>query len=197
MEEMQIFQKRLDSFGRRGCNWPHKHFKATALRLAQVGFYYDSKDIYNDNVTCYLCNCSYHGWKKDDIPMEIHQKTSPQCPLVIILSYSKEWVRKPNEDKTYTPGSSSVCKARLATFKNWWPHTYPNITAERIAEAGLYYSPDIDSEDRVECAYCKAKFNYWTSSDNPRSKHFRFKEKCPFFKDPDLKKKRKAKKNRK
>jgi len=33
MDEMHIFQHRLNSFGKRGCNWPHKHFKATALRV--------------------------------------------------------------------------------------------------------------------------------------------------------------------
>jgi len=190
MEEMQVFQHRLKSFGNRGCNWPHKHFKATGLRLAQVGFYYDSKDIYNDKVTCYLCNCSHYGWKKDDVPMEIHKKISPNCPLVIILDYSKNWIRNPIEDSNYEPESSTLLKARLATFKNWWPHKYPNITAERIAEAGLYYAPDIDSEDRVECAYCKAKFDYWTSNDNPRSKHFRFKEKCPFFCATQLKRRK-------
>ena len=93
----------------------------------------DSKDnLYNDKVTCYLCKCSYHGWKKDDVPMEIHKKISPQCPLVIILDYSRTWVNKPTDDSTYEPESSTLFKARLATFKNWWPHTFPNITPERV-----------------------------------------------------------------
>ncbi|KAL6595860.1 inhibitor of apoptosis repeat-containing protein [Neocallimastix sp. 'constans'] len=195
MDEMHIFQHRLNSFGKRGCNWPHKHFKATALRLAQVGFYYDSKGLYNDKVSCYLCKCSYHGWKKDDIPMEIHKKTSPQCPLVEILDYSKEWVRNPTEDQTYEPISSHLLKSRIETYSNWWPHTYPNITPERMAEAGFYYSPDIELEDKVECAYCKAKFGNWTHNDNPRSKHFRFNEKCPFFCVAKLKRRRLKKKD--
>jgi hypothetical protein len=184
------------SFGKRGCHWPHKHFKATALRLAQVGFYYDSKDLYNDEVTCYICKCSYHGWKKDDIPMEIHKKTSPQCPLVIILDYSREWVKNPTEDQTYEPISSQLLKSRIETYGNWWPHTYPNITPEIMAEAGFHFAPDIELEDKVECAYCKAKFGNWTQNDNPRNKHFRFNEKCPFFCVTKLKRRRLKKKEK-
>jgi len=37
-----------------------------------------------------------------------------------------------------------------------------------MLEAGFYYSPDIELEDKVECAYCKAKFGNWTHNDNPR-----------------------------
>ena len=64
--------------------------------------------------------------------MEIHKKTSPQCPLVEILDYSKEWVRNPTEDQTYEPISSHLLKSRIETYSNWWPHTYPNITPERV-----------------------------------------------------------------
>jgi len=39
MEGMQIFKHRLDSYGKRGCNWPHKHYRATGLRVINLIFY--------------------------------------------------------------------------------------------------------------------------------------------------------------
>ena len=49
------------------------------LVLAKEGFYYTGKD---DEVTCYSCGLTHHGWKQGDSVHEIHRKSSKNCKII-------------------------------------------------------------------------------------------------------------------
>lgn len=52
---------------------------ASALRLAQAGFFYTGE---GDKVKCFCCGTVYQGWRPGDRPQDIHAAIAPSCPLV-------------------------------------------------------------------------------------------------------------------
>ena len=46
------------------------------IRLADAGFYFRGQD---DEVICYRCGTRHSGWTREDNPMEIHRRLSPNC----------------------------------------------------------------------------------------------------------------------
>ena len=53
--------------------------------LAEAGFFYTGED---DQVRCYGCRETFSNWKDGDIPLDVHQRRSPTCPVVIALRRS-------------------------------------------------------------------------------------------------------------
>ncbi|XP_052710302.1 baculoviral IAP repeat-containing protein 3-like isoform X2 [Crassostrea angulata] len=53
----------------------------SAFKLAKEGFYYIGQGE-DDLVICFACKSEKRGWRDGDIPREIHQQMSPQCPLL-------------------------------------------------------------------------------------------------------------------
>ena len=60
---------------------------------------------------------------------------------------------------------------RLATFPDNWCHeSNPNLTKEKMASAGFFYTGLID---RVQCAFCKVYIDRWCPEDTPIIEHKR------------------------
>lgn len=52
----------------------------STIALAEAGFHYTGS---KDEVLCHLCNMKYSGWKKHDVPTDIHKKVSPNCTFLL------------------------------------------------------------------------------------------------------------------
>ena len=46
------------------------------IKLADAGFYFRGQ---NDEVRCYSCDARHSEWRREDNPMEIHRRLSPNC----------------------------------------------------------------------------------------------------------------------
>lgn len=77
---METFQARLDSYAgtklkksKQIIKWPHPtSFRATPLKLADAGFFFNPTGDDADNVTCFMCSKSLAEWDADDDPFDIH-----------------------------------------------------------------------------------------------------------------------------
>ena len=54
--------------------------------LAEAGFYYTGEA---DEVRCYACRETFAGWKDGDVPLDVHRRRCPSCPLVVALDRRK------------------------------------------------------------------------------------------------------------
>lgn len=90
---MEAFQSRLDSYSgvkpkrsKQSLRWPHpKSYRATPLKLADAGFYYNPTPDDQDNVTCFMCSKSLAEWDEDDDPFDIHwNKCQDFCPWAVV-----------------------------------------------------------------------------------------------------------------
>ncbi|XP_065927049.1 baculoviral IAP repeat-containing protein 2 isoform X1 [Magallana gigas] len=73
---MNVELVRLETFK----NFPPSR-SVSAIKLAKEGFYYIGQGE-DDLVICFACKSQKRGWRDGDIPREIHQQMSPQCPLL-------------------------------------------------------------------------------------------------------------------
>uniref|UniRef100_A0A8W8JHB2 Uncharacterized protein n=1 Tax=Magallana gigas TaxID=29159 RepID=A0A8W8JHB2_MAGGI len=73
---MNLELVRLETFK----NFPLSR-SVSAIKLAKEGFYYIGQ-AEDDLVICFACKSQKRGWRDGDIPREIHQQMSPQCPLL-------------------------------------------------------------------------------------------------------------------
>lgn len=90
---MEAFQARLDSYAgakpkrsKHTLKWPHSpSYKATPLKLADAGFFYNPTNDDDDNVTCFMCSKSLAEWDKEDDPFDIHwTKCGEFCPWAVV-----------------------------------------------------------------------------------------------------------------
>ena len=61
-------------------------------RLAEAGFYYRGE---GDEVCCYGCRQTFAGWKDGDVPLDVHRRRCPTCPVVVQLDRRKPPLRPP------------------------------------------------------------------------------------------------------
>lgn len=73
---MNLELVRLETFK----NFPTSR-SVSAIKLAKEGFYYKGEGE-DDLVICFACKSEKRGWRDGDVPREIHQQMSPQCPLL-------------------------------------------------------------------------------------------------------------------
>ena len=93
ISEMEAFQFRLDSYAgtklkrsKHTLKWPHPEtYRATPLKLADAGFYFDPTSDDPDNVTCFMCGKSLAEWDAEDDPFDIHwSKCHEFCPWAVV-----------------------------------------------------------------------------------------------------------------
>nr|CAB3225643.1 baculoviral IAP repeat-containing protein 3 [Phallusia mammillata] len=100
---MALFPARIRTF----ISWPQHLVAATAVVIAQAGFFYLQE---RDRVKCYYCNGGLQNWKKDDDPWFEHAKWFPHCEHVLHckgIEYVEEIGRQfPNIKRPVMPGSS-------------------------------------------------------------------------------------------
>jgi len=77
--------------------------------LAEAGFYYTGDA---DEVRCYACRQSFSKWQHGDVPLDVHRRRCPSCPVVLAL----------DRDKKYPPPTSSAndeYNSRFDCFGEW------------------------------------------------------------------------------
>lgn len=73
---MGSYLNRLESF--RNESYPWKLDFLTPRQMANAGFYYFGKQ---DRVGCIYCFREFDHWCRDDDPLDVHKRESPQCPF--------------------------------------------------------------------------------------------------------------------
>ncbi len=70
---------------------------------------------------------------------------------------------------------------RLSSFSMAsWPHTGTSVTPERLAAAGFFASPTLETPDRAVCFSCKNAVVNWDPTDDPWIEHKRWYPACDF-----------------
>ncbi|GAA95015.1 uncharacterized protein L969DRAFT_96006 [Mixia osmundae IAM 14324] len=176
--------------------WPHPaEYGITPRSLAEAGFYYSPSVGDEDNATCFLCARSYGGWSEDDDATQEHfrhQQYAGECAFahlrkihsVMGASVQAGLPIPPLEDWMENPTSEHETRMRFTTFGTWWPHDKRGWTpnAKNIAEAGFFFSPDIDDGriDTALCPYCGTGLDGWEKDDIPFDEHHKRKTHCAF-----------------
>lgn len=52
------------------------------VQLADAGLYFTGEE---DSVRCYSCRETFSGWNDRDVPLDVHRRRSPTCPVVTAL----------------------------------------------------------------------------------------------------------------
>ncbi|EKX38228.1 hypothetical protein GUITHDRAFT_115571 [Guillardia theta CCMP2712] len=82
------------------------------------------------------------------------------------------------------PGSAFDVRrldGRIKTFK-LWPHKhYRQLKVRDLAQAGFFFSPSTQYQDRVTCAYCGLELGGWEDADIALSSHREANASCPFL----------------
>ncbi|KAF7721698.1 hypothetical protein EC973_004287 [Apophysomyces ossiformis] len=117
--------------------------------------------------------------------MERHEKESPECPWVVLRFPDTNMIHTIDDNDPAThPKSSKMRNARLMTFtkKRSWPRGRSLITASKLADAGFYYSPTVDTDDRASCIYCHCTMRGSDRTTRPLARHQEMQPDCLFFK---------------
>lgn len=139
----------------------------TSLQLAGAGFFYRPDADHPDNTACFHCGSQIDGWEKDDDPAEEHLTLSSDCAWAIVMGVA---LRSNNPSNMEDSTEDRLFEARKATFKSDWPHEKKRgwtCKTDKMAAAGLHYTPTSESDDGVSCAYCKLAMDGWEPKDCP------------------------------
>ncbi|ELU05551.1 hypothetical protein CAPTEDRAFT_20475 [Capitella teleta] len=71
---------------------------------------------------------------------------------------------------------------RLQTFVNWPFEDGCICTAEQMAAAGFFYTPESNNPDLVQCFFCCKELDGWDPNDDPWEEHKAHSDKCPYLK---------------
>ncbi|KAJ2078099.1 hypothetical protein H4R24_004708 [Coemansia sp. RSA 988] len=201
--------QRRESFLRRGrYRWPYikySHYLAQPDTLASAGFVFNPVKDAPDNVQCFHCGFELTGWEATDDPFAEHYKHKPSCTFAQIhcqtraarLGNNIEWTGWPYESKPKLTleereearqnvvDMHNDVELRLATFAaGEWPHAGRegwNVTPERLAKAGFYFTPEWIGDDTATCAFCGYALAEWEPDDDPNTEHGKRSAECLFF----------------
>ncbi|KAJ2233906.1 hypothetical protein H4R99_007251 [Coemansia sp. RSA 1722] len=198
------FKQRKDTFLRRGrYRWPYIKYSAYLAQpdtLASAGFSFCPAKDAPDNVQCFHCGFELTGWEQSDDPFSEHYAHQPSCTYAKLHCQTREalagnkveWVGWPvgkggddMEQKARLLAMRSDVATRLETFTtNEWPHTGRvdwNVTPEKLAKAGFYYTPEWWGDDTATCQFCGYALAEWEADDDPNAEHERRVPDCLFF----------------
>ncbi|KAJ1947130.1 hypothetical protein GGF37_000651 [Kickxella alabastrina] len=196
------FKQRKDSFMRRGrYRWPYLKYTSYLAQpdtLALAGFSFNPVKDAPDNVQCFHCGFELTGWEPSDDPFSEHYAHQPSCTYATLhcqtreahLGNKVEWKGWPVNDmdaetKKRLLDMRSDVATRLATFnENEWPHTGRkdwNVTPEKLASAGFYYTPEWPGDDTAACLFCGYMLAEWEAEDDPNAEHEKRVPECLFF----------------
>ncbi|KAJ2848846.1 hypothetical protein J3B02_003881, partial [Coemansia erecta] len=153
-----------------------------------------------DNVQCFHCGFELTGWEQSDDPFSEHYAHQPSCAYAKLHCQTREalagnkveWVGWPvgkggddREQKARLLDMRNDVAMRLETFTtNEWPHTGRvdwNVTPEKLAKAGFYYTPEWWGDDTATCQFCGYALAEWEADDDPNAEHERRVPDCLFF----------------
>jgi len=55
-------------------------------QLAEAGLFYSGEA---DEVRCYSCRQTFAGWNDGDVPLDVHRRRCPTCPVIVALDRRK------------------------------------------------------------------------------------------------------------
>jgi len=131
--------------------------------MARAGFFFNPRQGFPDNVTCFHCDQHFDGWEPKDDPLAEHLGHLSSCEFAIAVDAGKN-IR--DED----PMSEKLYNARLATFKASWPHEDKKgwkCKSKKMAEAGWCHDPGLETDDGATCFYCAISLDGWERKDDP------------------------------
>ncbi|KAJ2894424.1 hypothetical protein IWW38_002582 [Coemansia aciculifera] len=195
------FQQRKDTFLRRGrLRWPYikyVSYLAQPSTLASAGFSFSPAKDAPDNVQCFNCGFELTGWEPSDDPFAEHYAHQPTCTYAKLHCQARvaregdkvEWTGWPVDTTAEWQGlvdmRNDAQQMRLATFEGCWPHTGRkdwNVTPDKLASAGFYYTPEWPGDDTATCVFCGYALAEWEPEDEPNTEHARRAPDCLFFK---------------
>ncbi|KAJ2725272.1 hypothetical protein GGI07_001405 [Coemansia sp. Benny D115] len=201
----QTFKQRKDTFLRRGrYRWPYikdTSYLAQPDTLASAGFSFSPAKDAPDNVQCFHCGFELTGWEPTDDPFSEHFAHQPSCIYAKLHCQTRssqtgnkvEWTGWPLGDGAEATAEQRKkllairedVGMRLATFEsNEWPHNGRkdwNVTPEKLAKAGFYYTPEWTGDDTATCLFCGYALGEWEAEDDPNAEHERRVPECLFF----------------
>ncbi|KAJ1854370.1 hypothetical protein GGH12_004203 [Coemansia sp. RSA 1822] len=203
------FQQRKDTFLRRGrFRWPYIKYSSYLAQpdtLASAGFVFSPAKDAPDNVQCFHCGFELTGWEPTDDPFAEHFAHEPNCSYaklhcqvrVAARGNKVELAGWPFEVNTQLSTEEREAERqkvvairddvqmRLDSFGSGeWPHTGRagwNVTPEKLAAAGFYYTPEFPADDTATCAFCGYALGDWEADDEPIAEHSRRSADCLFF----------------
>ncbi|KAJ2065009.1 hypothetical protein GGI17_000610 [Coemansia sp. S146] len=193
---VDTFQQRKDTFLRRGrFRWPYikyTSYLAQPNTLASAGFSFSPAKDAPDNVQCFHCGFELTGWEPSDDPFAEHHAHQPTCTYAQLHCQARraqegdkvEWIGWPPNSTQKLVEMREDVEMRLATFE-CWPHKGReewNVTAEKLSQAGFYYTPEWPGDDTATCAFCGYALAEWEPEDEPNAEHARRAPDCLFFK---------------
>ncbi|GAA5990824.1 hypothetical protein JCM5350_005129 [Sporobolomyces pararoseus] len=208
------FHKNRKGASTKPLNWPYPLTAAESKRstvhpdhLAAVGFYSIPEEEDPTRTKCFSCQVEVAQWEEGEDPLFRHLEAVKEddeidgCPWATILQVSwahegglegktrEEWEGCWGEKGELHPRGEIMERARRGTFEHGWPHHGKKKmpTAEDIAGAGWYFSPNPLEEDSdvVCCPYCARTVGGWEEGDDPVETHnTKVGKKCPFFLAP-------------
>ncbi|KAJ2741218.1 hypothetical protein GGI20_005336 [Coemansia sp. BCRC 34301] len=198
---VDTFQQRKDTFLRRGrLRWPYikyMSYLAQPSTLASAGFSFCPVKDAPDNVQCFLCGFELTGWEPEDDPFAEHYAHQPTCTYAKLHCQARvaregdkvEWTGWPVDTgagwQALVDMRDDAEQMRLATFTGCWPHIGRkdwNVTPEKLASAGFYFTPEWPGDDTATCAFCGYALAEWEPEDEPNTEHARRAPDCLFFK---------------
>ncbi|KAJ2162537.1 hypothetical protein GGF46_000540 [Coemansia sp. RSA 552] len=208
-QSFTTLQQRKDTFLRRGrFRWPYikySSYLAQPETLASAGFSFNPVKDAPDNVQCFMCGFELTGWEATDDPFAEHYAHEPTCPYARLHCQVRaaregnkvEWVGWPAEasqDLTAEQRAAERQKVmdlradvqmRIETFEACqWPHEGEegwNLTPDKLARAGFYFTPGLPGDDTATCAFCGYALTEWEPDDDPNAEHARRSADCLFF----------------
>ncbi|KAJ1668042.1 hypothetical protein IW140_000793 [Coemansia sp. RSA 1813] len=203
------FKQRKDTFLRRGrFRWPYIKYKSYLAQpdtLASAGFAFTPAKDAPDNVQCFVCGFELTGWEPTDDPFAEHYAHKPDCAYAQVHCRVRvartgnkiEWVgwavdvaaELTTEERARETNRMSEIRAdvnsRLQTFAaSKWPHMGRvgwNVTPDKLARAGFYFTPEWAGDDTATCAFCGYALAEWEPDDDPDAEHARRAPDCLFF----------------
>ncbi|KAJ2540481.1 hypothetical protein EV175_006229, partial [Coemansia sp. RSA 1933] len=204
------FKQRKDTFLRRGrYRWPYIKYKSYLAQpdtLASAGFAFTPAKDAPDNVQCFVCGFELTGWEATDDPFAEHYAHKPDCAFAQVhcrvrvarVGNKIEWVgwavdasaaelsaeERARETKKMLEIRADT-SSRLQTFAaSKWPHMGRvgwNVTPDKLARAGFYFTPEWAGDDTATCAFCGYALAEWEPDDDPDAEHARRAPDCLFF----------------
>ncbi|KAJ2455495.1 hypothetical protein EV183_000827 [Coemansia sp. RSA 2336] len=206
---LTTFKQRKDTFLRRGrYRWPYIKYSTYLAQpdtLASAGFVFSPAKDAPDNVQCFHCGFELTGWEPTDDPFAEHYAHEPSCSYAKLHCQVRAAARgnkiemvgwafetNPNlsaaereQERKKVVAIRDDVEMRLKTFDSGeWPHTGRsnwNVTPEKLAEAGFYYTPEFPNDDTATCAFCGYALGDWEPDDEPITEHSRRSPECLFF----------------
>lgn len=204
LSDMSVYQNRLLSF----INWS-SIIPVFTTKLSDAGFYYIGCDT---TVKCYSCGVGITEWKRDDVPLKVHQAFSPRCEFLknrlkgsfintlFSMGVSPSSRRNMNQvdfrRSVCYPGGQFQKLRTVPTDLNSVNRQYQNTVLRTASFTTWNHNNKQNSTflveagfyytgqaDHVRCFSCGISLKDWGFHDDPWTAHARYSPECSYLRD--------------